>query len=182
VVTSKQTHGADTSCSSPDRLIGVPNAQPPLPMDWNVQPTHPVNHPLYNVAQFWDKGVRQRIEEKTAALLLARKRQQLAAGSATGLGVGEVPRDLRENAKRSPIVRVWIRTLEEPVRKFLMEEQGIYDEEEEVDSDDEEIVFAGRSASLESGTWKKAHREVGDDVDSGMVFDSLGDDESAAFK
>ncbi|KAK1543959.1 hypothetical protein CPAR01_04592 [Colletotrichum paranaense] len=165
-----------------DRLIGVPNAQPPLPSDWEVHPTYPVQVVPYQVAQYWDTGLRQRIEEKTAKLQAQRKKQQRKDGSATGLSVGEVPRDLRDTAKRTPAVRGWVRVLEEPVRSFLKERSEASDAEG--DSEDEEIVFVGRKGMASAGKgWKKARREVGSEkVDDGMVFDSLGDDESASFK
>lgn len=165
-----------------DRLIGVPNAQPPLPSDWEVHPTYPVQVVPYQVAQYWDTGLRQRIEEKTAKLQAQRKKQQRKDGSATGLSVGEVPRDLRDTAKRTPAVRGWVRVLEEPVRSFLKERSEASDAEG--DSEDEEIVFVGRKGMTSAGKgWKKARREVGSEkVDDGMVFDSLGDDESASFK
>jgi hypothetical protein len=179
---------ADIFLPNKDRLIGVPNAQPPLPSDWEVHPTHPVNHVPYQIAQFWDKGLRQRIEEKTHALQSARKVQQRKAGSATGLGVGEVPRGLRETAKRKPVIRGWVRMLEEPIRRFLVEQQKPESDDataasnDELDSEDEEIVFVGRGAGRQSH-WKRARREVSDrSVDSGIVFDSLGNDNSAAFK
>ncbi|OHE95118.1 hypothetical protein CORC01_09505, partial [Colletotrichum orchidophilum] len=165
-----------------DRLIGVPNVQPPLPSDWEVHPTYPVQVVPYQVAQYWDTGLRQRIEEKTAKLQAQRKKQQRKDGSATGLAVGEVPRDLRDTAKRTPAVRGWVRVLEEPVRSFLKERSEASDAEG--DSEDEEIVFVGRKGMASAGKgWKKARREVGSEkVDDGMVFDSLGDDESASFK
>ena len=169
--------------------MGVPNAQPPQPADWEVRPTHPSHRVPYQLAQFWDRGVRQSVEDKAARLAAQRKRQQLAAGSATGLGRGEVPRDLRETAKRSPAVRGWVRALEEPVRQFLHSRADPEDADDEggSDSGDEEIVFAGRkSAAAEVGSrggWKMAHREVEKEtVDQGMVFDSFGDDEGAAFR
>ncbi|GJD00592.1 Uv-damaged dna-binding protein [Colletotrichum higginsianum IMI 349063] len=165
-----------------DRLVGVPNVQPPLPSDWEVHPTYPVQVVPYQVAQFWDTGLRQRIEDKTSKLQAQRKRQQRKDGSATGLGVGEVPRDLRDTAKRTPAVRGWVRVLEEPVRDFLRDRRD--DSDAEGDSEDEEIVFVGRRGMAAAGKgWKKARREVGsEEVDTGMVFDSLGDDESASFK
>ncbi|KAK1985458.1 R3H-associated N-terminal domain-containing protein [Colletotrichum cereale] len=170
-----------------DRLVGVPNAQPPLPSDWEVHPTYPVQVVPYQVAQFWDTGLRQRIEDKTSRLQAQRKKQQRKDGSATGLGVGEVPRDLRDTAKRTPAVRGWVRVLEEPVRAFLAERSEASDAEG--DSEDDEIVFVGRrqGTALTGGGgvgWKKARREVGSEpVDTGMVFDALGaDDESASFK
>ncbi|KAF4126504.1 hypothetical protein GMORB2_0240 [Geosmithia morbida] len=186
-----------------DRLLHVPNAQPPQPSDWEVHPTHTVHHVPYQLAQFWDLGLRQTIDKKTAKLATQRKRQQLAAGSATGLGCGEVPRDLREATKRSSVVTTWVRALEDPVREYILKGRtGIISQpmsveaadpvsSDEMDSEDEEIVFVGRrsaglppkpAASQASG-WRLAHREVGDEtVDHGMVFDSFGDHESAPFK
>ncbi|PNY28338.1 Uncharacterized protein TCAP_01737 [Tolypocladium capitatum] len=181
-----------------DRLVGVPNAQPPLPADWEVRPTHPIHHVPYQLAQFWDRGARQRVEDRAAQLQAARKKQQRAAGSATGLGPGEVPRDLRETAKRSPAARGWVRALEEPVRRFLAAEQDrrrLRQEDdsaaEGMDSEDEEIVFVGRSGAMRElrqkrepdVRYKMARREVEHEtVDSGVVFDSFGDGEGAAYK
>lgn len=184
-----------------DRLMHVPNAQPPQPGDWEAHPTHTVHaHVPYQLAQFWDRGVRQRVEDKTTRLAAQRKAQQLKAGSATGLRAGEVPRDLRETAKRTPAVKSWVRALEEPVRQFLQSRVAEDSDDASVDGeaepevvdktsseDDEEIVFAGRKSGVKTqrqrGGWKKAHRELGNQtVDQGMVFDSFGDDESAAFK
>ncbi|KAH7134372.1 R3H-associated N-terminal domain-containing protein [Dactylonectria macrodidyma] len=184
-----------------DRLIHVPNVQPPQPVDWEVHPTHPVHRVPYQLAQFWDRGVRQSVEEKTTRLQASRKKQQLQRGSATGLGVGEVSRDLREAAKRVPVVRTWVRALEEPMRQYLgdlipkQEEPKVEQPDtdvdsaaEEMDSDDEEIVFVGRNGAMRElqekrARWKKAHREVSQEtVDSGMVFESFGTDETAAYK
>ncbi|KAL6872971.1 R3H-associated N-terminal domain-containing protein [Trichoderma novae-zelandiae] len=183
-----------------DRLVGVPNVQPPEPVDWEVHPTHPIHRVPYQLAQFWDHGVRQRIQDKTAKLQAARKKQQLKSGSATGLGVGEVPRDLRESTKRSPVIRTWVKALEEPVRQYMADERRKRQAEdddsadsaaEEMDSDDEEIVFVGRNGRMKDLQQKRAaaarcrtaHREVSQEtVDSGLLFDSFGDDESAAYK
>ena len=176
-----------------DRLMHVPNVQPPLPTDWEVHATHPVHHIPYQIAQFWDRGVRKSIEEKTLKLQAARKKQQLQSGRATGLGVGEVPRDLRESAKRSPVVRTWVRSLEEPVRQYLCthvqaEEEDADSAAEDMSSEDEEIVFVGRNGAMRelrerTTRWKPARREVSQEtVEAGMVMDSFGDDETAAFK
>ena len=167
--------------------MGVPNVQPPLPSDWEVHATHPIQHTPYKLARFWERGVREQLEDRTAQLLAQRKAQQLQKGSATGLGMGEVPRDLRETSKRSPTVRSWIKDLEEPIRRYLDMQRGASDdvsEEDEMDSEDEEIVFVGRKAAREKiGDWKMAHREdEGRVVDEGIVFESFGVDESAAFK
>ncbi|TQS32970.1 hypothetical protein Golomagni_06699 [Golovinomyces magnicellulatus] len=167
-----------------DRLVGVPNAQPPQPTDWEIKPTHPVRRMPYQLAQFWDRGVRQLVEDKTSRLQATRKKQQLQSGSATGLGVGEVPRDLRESAKRSPVVKSWVRALEEPVRQFIYDEKGSPGDEikdEELDSEDEEIVFVGRAAAKHKTRMVRTDAENGS-ANSGMVFDSFGDDESASYK
>lgn len=193
-----------------DHLMHVPNVQPPEPVDWEVHPTHPIHRVPYQLAQFWDHGVRQRIQDKTAKLQAARKKQQLKKGSATGLGVGEVPRDLRESTKRSPVIRTWVQALEEPVRQYMINERqrrqprdrddnGTDDDvdsaAEEMDSDDEEIVFVGRNGRMRelqqkreaaaeaAARYRMARREVSQEtVDSGLVFDSFGDGESAAYK
>ncbi|OAQ68862.1 uv-damaged DNA-binding protein [Pochonia chlamydosporia 170] len=185
-----------------DHLVGVPNVQPPVAADWEVHPTHPVQRVPYQLAQFWDRGVRQRVEEKTAKLQAVRKKQQLKTGSATGLGVGEVPRDLREMAKRTPAIRGWVHAIEEPVRQFLFEEQDRRSEsaqrqytgdeisnQSDLDSDDEEIVFVGRDSAMRELREKKEARcrrakkaASRERIDSGVVFDSFGEGESAAFK
>lgn len=192
--------------------MDVPNVQPPEPIDWEVHPTHPIHRVPYQLAQFWDHGVRQRIQDKTAKLQAARKKQQLKTGSATGLGIGEVPRDLRESTKRSPVIRTWVKALEEPVRQYMANErqrrqaeeqqrqanngrdEDVDSAAEEMDSDDEEIVFVGRNgrmrdmqqkrAAAAAAQYRMAHREVSQEtVDSGLLFDSFGDDlETAAFK
>ncbi|KAG5936038.1 hypothetical protein E4U53_000296 [Claviceps sorghi] len=185
-----------------DRLVGVPNVQPPLPSDWEVRPTHNVHRVPYSLAQFWDRGVRQRLEDRTSARQASRKEQQRGTGSASGLGPGEVPRHLRETAKRTPAVRDWVRALEEPVRQFLREEQQrlaqpvraprdetVLSAVSDMDSDDEEIVFVGRDGAMRELREKKAARcraaaaQASHETDhSGLVFDCFGDGESAAFK
>ncbi|KAG5925510.1 hypothetical protein E4U42_004207 [Claviceps africana] len=58
-----------------------------------------------------------------------------------------------------------------------------------MDSDDEEIVFVGRDGAMRELREKKAARSRAartpashETADSGLVFDSLGDGEGAAFK
>lgn len=165
------------------RLCDVPNVEPPLPSDWEVHPTHVVRHIPYHIAQYWDKGLQQQVEEKKAAVALQRKKR---AGDA-----GKVPRDLRDKVRHKPGLKGWVRVLEEPVRQFLVErgvgEERREDDDDSLDSEDDEIVFVGRNGSMRDGGkrdgWKRAHREVHEKpVDAGIVFDSLEDDESGAFK
>ncbi|KAK3378744.1 R3H-associated N-terminal domain-containing protein [Lasiosphaeria ovina] len=171
-----------------DHLLHVPNVQPPLPSDFEVRPTHPVHGTVpYELAKFWDKGLRERVEERKAAFAAHRKKATLAtavaAGTGTGTGigtteaavppdVGKVPRDLRAKAKRTPAVKSWLRVLEEPVRQFMVDrglvarpapepevEAVAAESESETDSSDEEIVFVGRN-----GTTMRDGKPVRDDT------------------
>ncbi|KAK3324012.1 R3H-associated N-terminal domain-containing protein [Cercophora scortea] len=176
-----------------DHLLGVPNAQPPQPSDWLVKPTHPVHGTMpYQLANYWDKGLRERVEERKAAFAAHRKTQTEAGARAD---VGKVPKDLRAKAKRTPAVKSWLRALEEPVRQFLVDrglvakpepepEPEVVNSSDEMDTEDEEIVYVGRNGSMREGKgWKKARREVPDkEPEAGMVLDTLGDDETGAFR
>lgn len=128
--------------------------------------------------------------EVRAAAALARRKQ---AHARTLLGdeggaPGRVPRELCQRAKKTPAVRAWVRSLEEPVRHYLVEREvardgdpGLRTDDSEsssssgLDSEDEEIVFVGRNGSMRDGRrkdgnapkglanvggqWKKARRE-----------------------
>lgn len=157
------------------RLSDVPNVEPPAPSDWEPRPVYPIHHIPYHVAQYWDRGLRQQVEEK--------KTNSCRRNHAAPEGKGRVPRDLRDTVKKTPGVVGWVRSLEEPVRQFLLE-RGVQAEViSESDVSDDEVVFVGRKSAPRAETWKKAHREVRDQqVDRGMIFDSLEDDESSAFK
>ncbi|KAK2070552.1 hypothetical protein P8C59_005037 [Phyllachora maydis] len=181
-----------------DRLLHVPNVEPPHPDDWLPRPTHPVTHVPYHVAQYWDRGVRERVEERKAADATYRKKPvpglHVPAGPAvTGprAEVGKVPRVLHTKAKRTPAVKSWLRGLEEPVRQYLVESGAVAKRadgchsSDERDSEDDEIVFVGRNGGMYEGgrAWKQARRQVANKpAEAGMVLEASGDDESAAFK
>ncbi|KAK4237338.1 R3H-associated N-terminal domain-containing protein [Achaetomium macrosporum] len=195
-----------------DRLLHVPNVQPPLPSDWQIHPTHRVLPPVpYQLAQYWDKSLRERADRNP--------KNKMAAASTTtpsraGVppSVGHVPRDLRATAKRTPAVKSWLRMLEEPVRQFVVE-RGLAvvastastatataathqhekeggrdgsDSDDETDPDDEEIVFVGRNGRMRDGKpWKTARRQVGgqgQQEELGMVLDAMEDEAGGAFK
>jgi hypothetical protein len=188
-----------------DHLLHVPNVQPPQPSDWQIHPTHPVLPTVpYALAQYWDRGLRERAEERKAAFAAHRKKTHLvvtgvvastAAARAAEADVGKVPKDLRAKAKKTPAVKSWLRVLEEPVRQFLMD-RGLVakaddhdDGKQSTDSeDDDEVVFVGRNGSMmDRKTFKKAQRiskekEKEKQVESGMVLDTSEDDDSGAFK
>ncbi|KAK8127764.1 hypothetical protein PG984_008872 [Apiospora sp. TS-2023a] len=172
-----------------DRLMHVPNAQPPQPFDWEPRATHPVHHVPYQIAAAWDLRVRAEVEAKKAAAALRKQQQTKTFGD--DAVAGRVPRELFVRAKKTPAVKTWVRSLEEPVRKFLVDQRRAREEaevevvEDSSDStEDEEIVFVGRNGTMRDG-WKKARREDKKQgaTEEGMVFDALGDDdESSAFK
>ncbi|RYP09271.1 hypothetical protein DL765_008496 [Monosporascus sp. GIB2] len=160
-----------------DRLLHVPNAQPPEPKDYEPRPTHPVVHVPYQVAAAWDLRVRAEVEAKKAAAVRRKQMQTRTMGDAHV--AGRVPRELFQRAKKTPAVKTWVRSLEEPVRRYLVELE-VADEASSEDSEDEEIVFVGRNGSMRDA-WKKARR--GGKNEEGLVLDDLGDDdESGAFK
>ncbi|RYP61782.1 hypothetical protein DL771_010004 [Monosporascus sp. 5C6A] len=160
-----------------DRLLHVPNVQPPEPKDYEPRPTHPVVHVPYQVAAAWDLRVRAEVEAKKAAA--ARRKQMQTRTMGDAHVAGRVPRELFQRAKRTPAVKTWVRSLEEPVRRYLVELE-VADEASSEDTEDEEIVFVGRKGTTRDG-WKKARREGKNE--EGLVLDDLGDDdESGAFK
>lgn len=172
------------SPTCPARLSDVSTVEPPLASDFEPRPVYPIHHIPYHVAQYWDRGLRQQVEEKKGAT--SRNKHNTSGVE----GRGRVPRDLREKVKRTPGVKGWMRMLEEPVRQFLVEQGEAREPEPEPELDasesdfsDDEIVFVGRKGAAARYEWKKAHREVRDRlVDRGMIFDSPEDEEGSAFK
>ncbi|KAI1382405.1 hypothetical protein F4677DRAFT_401850 [Hypoxylon crocopeplum] len=187
-----------------DRLMHVPNVQPAQPFDWEPRPLHPVNHVPYQIAVAWDLRVRAQVESKKAAAARRKQMQTRTLGDAHV--AGRVPRELFQRAKKTPAVKTWVRSLEEPVRRYLVELEVAKEpssSDSEVDTEDEEIVFVGRDCSTRDG-WKKARRESrgkggdkevifvsrdggmrepkGKTKDEGMIFDALGDDADSAFR
>ncbi|KAK9422775.1 putative R3H-associated N-terminal domain-containing protein [Seiridium unicorne] len=163
-----------------DRLMNNPYVQPPEPIDYEPRPTHPVQYVPYQIAAAWDARVRADVEAKKAIAARRKQKQTQTLGDETV--PGRVPRELFVRAKKIPAVKTWVRSLEEPVRKFLVDREVAKEAEvESDDTEDEEIVFVGRNGSMRDG-WKKARRE-GHNDEAGMLLDVLGeDDESGAFK
>ena len=169
----------------------MPNAQPPEPRDYEPRPTHPVVHVPYQVAAAWDLRVRAQVDAKKAAAARSKQVQTRTQGDI--LVAGRVPRELCHRAKKTPAIRTWVRALEEPVRRYLVELEvakrddrpgRLVDGDDDADgsdeTEDEEIVFVGRNGAMRDG-WKRARRE--DNTEEGLVLDDLGDDdESGAFK
>ncbi|KAH8167811.1 hypothetical protein CIB48_g446 [Xylaria polymorpha] len=159
-----------------DRLLHVPNVMPPEPQDYVPRPTHPVHHIPVRIAAAWELRVRAEVEARNAAL--ARRKQALSRTLGDESVPGRVPRELFQRAKKTPAVRTWVRSLEEPVRRYLVEREvaregdnaGLRTDDSEssssLDSEDEEIVFVGRNGSMRDGKGKQdgARREAKDNL------------------
>ncbi|APA13098.1 hypothetical protein SS1G_08619 [Sclerotinia sclerotiorum 1980 UF-70] len=161
-----------------DHLLHVPNAQPPLPSDWEVRPTYPVHHVPYYLAPLWDAGVRHRAED-----IAAEKKMNRAKKAGSHEEKGRVPQDLRQKLKKSKGAKSLLQDLEEEVRKFVQEYDGKQKilgrmKEEEMDSEDEEIVFIGRNGTMSDEQRNLVEEELQREK---LIFDSLVDDTGASF-
>jgi len=157
-----------------DRLLHVPNVQPPLPSDWEVHPTYPVHSVPYYLAPLWDAGIRHRAEEAAAS-----KKSRAEKKSGVDEQKGRIPQELRQKLKKAKGARSLLQELEEEVRKFVQE----YDEkntraEPDFDSDDEEIVFVGRNGIMSDEQRETVEEQLEREK---LVFDSLADDHGASF-
>ncbi len=163
-----------------------PWAQPPLPSDWEIHPTHPKHSVPYFLAPLWDAELAKRREAEEK---LARKKQ--AQGGRTDEAMGRVPKELRERLKRAKAAKPLLQQLEEEVRRFVgsweQKQQRLKNEGlEDADSDEEEIVFVGRNGQMHdmppSPKPKHGGGAVVEDVDKErLVFDSPADDQGASF-
>lgn len=161
-----------------DHLLHVPNAQPPLPSDWEVRPTYPVHNVPYYLAPLWDAGVRHRAEE-----IAAEKKLNKDKRTGRHEEKGRVPQDLRQKLKKSKGAKSLLQDLEEEVRKFVQEYEGKQKilgrmKQEEMDSEDEEIVFIGRNGTMSDEQRNLVEEELQREK---LVFDSLADDTGASF-
>ncbi|CAK7211262.1 hypothetical protein SBRCBS47491_001063 [Sporothrix bragantina] len=85
-----------------DRLMHVPNAQPPLPSDWEVRPTHTVHYDLpYHLAQFWDCGMREMINERRAAEAIRHRQQLIAHQSQTPVPTPQKKKSSKKSPKKA---------------------------------------------------------------------------------
>ncbi|KAI9683544.1 MAG: hypothetical protein M1820_010917 [Bogoriella megaspora] len=184
-----------------DRLLHVPNVQPPLPSDWEVRPTYPVRSVPYFLAPLWDERIAKRQSHN-------KKRADAAHSKTAPLSEADkeaarVQRELRAKLKKAKGAKNLLMDLEETIRSFIqkweekadeLERSGAFDNEsvdecalDSESSDGEEIVFVGRDLAMKERKMSKEPR--GKDrkaEDEGlrrdkMVFDALVDDHGAAF-
>lgn len=147
-----------------DRFLNVPNAQPPLPSDWEVHPTYPVHRVPYYLAPLWDAGVKHRAEEIAAQKKrITNERRGIQEG-----GKGRVPQELRQKLKKSKGAKTLLQELEKEVRRFVRDferkererEGKIESSDTELDSEDEEIVFIGRDKNGHGITMSDEQKEM----------------------
>jgi hypothetical protein len=132
----------------------------------------------YYLAPLWEKGVRHRAEEIAA---VKRKEREMRDGVSEQKG--RIPQELRQKLKRSKGAKSLLQDLEEEVRKFVREWERkerleLGKQEPEMDSEDEEIVFVGRSGTMSDEQRKTVEEELEREK---LVFDSLVDDHGASF-
>ncbi|KAI5366339.1 Putative R3H domain-containing protein [Septoria linicola] len=162
-----------------DRLLSNPHAEPPLPSDWQVQPTHTVQAVPYFLAPLWDAQYARQSKERerraAAAKAPASKEEAMAA---------QVTSELRSKLKKSRGAKNLLQGLEEEVRGFVcqwdekqkeLESEGLI----EPDSSDDEIVFVGRNGAMSDD--KKKEKEDRHLQKDKLIFQSLVDDHGAAF-
>lgn len=165
-----------------DRLLNNPYAEPPTARDWEIRPTHPVQHVPYYLAPLWDAGLsRQNAERKVAAAKVkTAARTVISKPSAPGI----VPRELREKLKKSRGAKGLLIDLESEVRKFVehWEEKERHAEAEglpvDPDSSDDEIVFVGRNGQMNDLRSPRASEEVKREL---MLFETPASDQGGAF-
>jgi hypothetical protein len=163
-----------------DRLLNNPHAEPPLPSDWEVRPTHNAHNVPYFLAPLWDTEFARKAAARKAA---AAARTQPA--SPEEAAAQKVTRDLRAKLKRAQGAKGLLQDLELEVRGFVqqweekqrqLEKEGLI---EETDSEDEEIVFVGRNGAMSDE--KKQSKQEGALEKDKLIFQSLIDDHGASF-
>ena len=162
-----------------DRLLGNPHAQPPLPQDWQIQPTYSYQTVPYFLAPLWDAEYARVREDR-------RKRAEAAKVPATkeDAAAAKVKQELKAKLKKSRNAKNLLQDLEEEVRGFVekweekqrqLESEGLI----EPDSEDDEIVFVGRSGAMSDE--KRRSREAETLKKDKLIFQSLVDDHGASF-
>jgi hypothetical protein len=170
---------------SSDAFMHVPNAQPPLPSDWEVHPTYPVHSVPYYLAPLWD--LRNEAQAKASH---SRKSSSATKAAARDSQKGRVPQELKAKLKRSKGAKTLLQELEEEVRKFVRDQErkermrmkGTNSEEEpELDSEDEEIVFIGKNGRMSDEVRKE--RELAERFleREKKIWEGAADDKGSGF-
>ena len=169
--------------SNTDRLMNNPWAQPPLPSDWEVHPTHPRRTVPYFLAPLWDAEMAAR------SVLAHQKHGTEDKSKGPEIGAGKVPKELREKLKKTKAAKGLLQDLEEEVRKFVKkweekEKQLVMEGLHDIESEDDEIVFVGRSGQMHDMPSSPKSKKVKEEEEikrDKLVFDSLATDHGASF-
>jgi hypothetical protein len=157
-----------------DRLLGNPHAQPPLPADWEVRPTHPVRAVPYYLAALWDKKYADGHRRRSSASVAAAQKER-ARGKAERPAV---PKQLKDRLKRSRGAKGLLQDLEEEIRGFI-------------ESYDGSVMECLRGLALDNDDYVLIPRD--DDLDEArediellpqpekLIFQGLEDDRTASF-
>ncbi|KAJ4362984.1 hypothetical protein N0V83_010101 [Neocucurbitaria cava] len=165
-----------------DRLLNNPYAEPPLPRDWEVHPTHRVTNVPYYLAPLWDAGLKRQSNERKTAAVAQKAATKTVANKPTTPGV--VPKELRDKLKRSRGAKGLLMDLESEVRKFVAdwEEKERKAEQEglplDPDSDDDEIVFVGRNGQMNDMQESKDAQQIKREL---LLFESPEEDMGGSF-
>lgn len=98
--------------------------------------------------------------------------------------MGKVPKDLKQKLKKLKGAKTLLQALEEDIRAFVQEweDTRVKSNKEEfgdIESDEEEIVFVGRSGDMDDMRDPRvSEEELARDK---LVFDSMADDNGAGF-
>ncbi|TKA77333.1 hypothetical protein B0A55_03409 [Friedmanniomyces simplex] len=162
-----------------DRLLSNPFAQPPLPSDWEVQPTYTRQTVPYFLAPLWDAEYARTSKERQVRAEAAKP-----PPSKEEAEVKNVTRELKAKLKKSRGAKGLLQDLEMEVRGFLQQWEAKQRELEsegliEPDSEDEEIVFVGRNGAMSDE--RRRERELETLEKDRVVFQSLVEDHGAAF-
>jgi hypothetical protein len=124
--------------------------------------------------------VRHRAEE-----IAEEKKREFAKRAGVQEQRGRVPQELRQKLKKSKGAKSLLQELEEEVRTFVKEferrerqREGKEQEEVEMDSEDEEIVFVGRNGVMSDEQRKTVEEELEREK---KIFDSFEGDRGASF-
>ena len=102
----------------------------------------------------------------------------------------KVPKELREKLKKTKAAKGLLQDLEEQVRRYVKQweeknKKAAPEQKQELDSEDEEIVFVGRNGQMHdvphSPLATKDDFDEDDIQQDKLVFDSLADDHGASF-
>ncbi|RMZ81403.1 hypothetical protein DV738_g2287, partial [Chaetothyriales sp. CBS 135597] len=184
-----------------DRLLSNPWAQPPLPSDWEVRPTHPVRNIPYYLAPLWEAAELQRAVEsrlrgrKNSRTIRARRHNGLKRTGSPDEAAAMVPKELRARLKHNRTAKWLLQDLEEEVRAFVKQwqqseagsrDKGVDDMPLTSDSeDDDTVVFAGRGAVTHDAR-KREQKDKSDRwphkvSNEKLVFEGADGDRGAGF-